>query len=131
MLRLLTNPLYLGKVEHSGALYAGEQAALVEPSVCEPIQEELRTRVRHALLAEHSKIEEGLPDRCSFISRAFVPGWTAFRLDRRAKVKLAAMRYPKGMWHETVTLKNPLLDVEIADGLCVSGGVPRTHKRLS
>lgn len=131
MLRLLTNPLYLGKVEHSGALYAGEQAALVEPSVWEPIQEELRTRVRHALLAEHSKIEEGLPDRCSFISRAFVPGWTAFRLDRRAKVKLAAMRYPKRMWHETVTLKNPFLDIEIADGLCVSGGVPRTHKRLS
>ena len=48
MLRLLTNPLYLGKVEHSGALYAGEQAALVEPSVWEPIQEEVRTRVRHA-----------------------------------------------------------------------------------
>jgi hypothetical protein len=31
-------------VEHGGELYAGEQEAIVEPSVWEPIQEELRAR---------------------------------------------------------------------------------------
>jgi hypothetical protein len=34
----------IGSVEHGGELYAGEQEAIVEPSVWEPIQEELRAR---------------------------------------------------------------------------------------
>ena len=44
LLRLLTNALYVGKVEHGGELYAGEQEAIVEPSVWEPIQADLRAR---------------------------------------------------------------------------------------
>jgi hypothetical protein len=31
-------------VEHKGQLYAGEQAAIIEPSMWEPIQDELRAR---------------------------------------------------------------------------------------
>ena len=42
LLRLLTNALYRGKVEHKDALYAGEHAALVEPEVWEKVNTELR-----------------------------------------------------------------------------------------
>jgi site-specific DNA recombinase len=48
LLRLLTNVLYIGKVEYRGELYRGEQAGVVEPSAWEPIQEELRTRLNRA-----------------------------------------------------------------------------------
>jgi site-specific DNA recombinase len=44
LLRLLTNAIYVGQVEHKGQLYAGEQAAIIEPSMWEPIQDELRAR---------------------------------------------------------------------------------------
>ena len=45
--RLLTNPLYIGKVKHRGELYAGEQPAVIEPALWEAIQEELRTGKPH------------------------------------------------------------------------------------
>ena len=45
--RLLTNPLYIGKVKHKGELYTGEQPAVIEPALWEAIQEELRTRKPH------------------------------------------------------------------------------------
>ena len=84
------------------------------------------------LLAEHSKFEESFPDRSAFVSRAFVPPRTAFRRYRQAKVKLPAMGDPKRVRHETVTLENPFLDVEVTDGSCMSGaGLPRAHERLS
>jgi len=44
LLRLLTNAIYVGQVEHKGQLYTGEQAAIIEPSMWEPIQDELRAR---------------------------------------------------------------------------------------
>jgi len=46
LLRLLTNTLYLGKVEHQGAVYAGEHAAIVEPEVWEKVNEQLRVARR-------------------------------------------------------------------------------------
>jgi site-specific DNA recombinase len=51
LLRLLTNALYVGRVEHKGEIYVGEQEAIVEASVWEPIQGELRGRK----LGWHSK----------------------------------------------------------------------------
>jgi site-specific DNA recombinase len=44
VLRLLTNALYVGRVEHDGQFYSGEHPPIVEPSVWEPIQEQLRAR---------------------------------------------------------------------------------------
>jgi site-specific DNA recombinase len=55
LLRLLTNAIYVGQVDHKGELYAGEQAAIVEPSMWEPIQDELRARRRGANSRFHSK----------------------------------------------------------------------------
>ena len=42
LLRLLTNAIYIGKVEHKGTIYPGEQAAIVEPDVWETVNTELR-----------------------------------------------------------------------------------------
>src|SRR6202162_3635009 len=44
--RLLTNAVYAGKVEHRGEIYAGEQAAIVEPSVWQEVNAELRASRR-------------------------------------------------------------------------------------
>jgi Recombinase len=41
LLRLLRNVVYLGRVSHEGAVYAGEQETIVEPAVWERVQEEL------------------------------------------------------------------------------------------
>jgi site-specific DNA recombinase len=40
--RLLTNAVYAGKVEHRGAMYAGEHAHIIEPSVWQEVNAELR-----------------------------------------------------------------------------------------
>src|SRR5579871_2269128 len=42
LLRLLSNATYLGKVEHQGALYAGEHEAIVEPEMWEHVNADLR-----------------------------------------------------------------------------------------
>jgi site-specific DNA recombinase len=42
LFRLLTNALYVGKVEHGGEFYEGEQAAIVDRASWESIQIELR-----------------------------------------------------------------------------------------
>ena len=77
--RLLTNAIYAGKVEHRGAIYAGEQAFIVEPSVWQVVDAELRvgrraesgaTRVpQNALLA-------GLV-HCKSCQRPMIPTYTA------------------------------------------------------
>lgn len=51
LLRLLTNAIYIGKVEHKGTIYAGEQAAIVEPGLWDEINTELRAARRG-----HSKV---------------------------------------------------------------------------
>src|ERR1700680_3074286 len=53
LLRLLTNAIYVGQVEHQGQLYAGEQTAIIEPSMWEPIQDELRRPGSHGTV--HNK----------------------------------------------------------------------------
>src|SRR6202162_1285830 len=40
--RLLANAVYAGKVEHRGAIYAGEQASIVESALWEEVNAELR-----------------------------------------------------------------------------------------
>jgi len=41
LVRLLRNVVYLGRVSHEGAVFAGEHEAIVEPAVWERVQEEL------------------------------------------------------------------------------------------
>jgi site-specific DNA recombinase len=44
--RLLTNAIYAGKVQHRGAIYAGEQPTIVEPSVWQEVNTDLRVGCR-------------------------------------------------------------------------------------
>jgi site-specific DNA recombinase len=46
LVRLLTNAVYVGKVDHKGTLYAGEHAAIVEPEVWEKVNAEVRAHRR-------------------------------------------------------------------------------------
>jgi site-specific DNA recombinase len=46
LLRLLTNAIYVGRVEHKGTLYPGEHAAIVEPEMWEKVNLELRAARR-------------------------------------------------------------------------------------
>jgi site-specific DNA recombinase len=44
--RLLTNPVYAGRVEYRGAVYPGQHAAIVDPAVWEDVNQEFRKRER-------------------------------------------------------------------------------------
>ena len=46
VLRLLTNAIYAGKVEHKGTLHSGEHDAIVEPELWETVNGELRAARR-------------------------------------------------------------------------------------
>jgi site-specific DNA recombinase len=46
LLRLLTNAIYIGKVEHKGTMYVGEQGAIIETELWEEINTELRAARR-------------------------------------------------------------------------------------
>ena len=77
--RLLTNAIYTGKVEHRGTIYAGEQPSIVEPSVWEAVNTDLRSgrcigteaarKPQNALLA-------GLLN-CKRCQRPMIPTYTA------------------------------------------------------
>ena len=42
LLRMLTNPIYAGRVKHQEQIYAGEQPAIVEPSLWELVNSQLK-----------------------------------------------------------------------------------------
>jgi site-specific DNA recombinase len=79
LLRLLTNALYRGKVEHNGALYAGEHAALVEPEVWEKVNGELRGARRagsRMVRTPQNTLLQGLL-YCGSCSQPMVPTYTS------------------------------------------------------
>src|SRR6266852_4045386 len=77
--RLLTNAVYAGKVEHRGEVYAGEQASIVEPSVWQEVNAELRAGRRTgqgAIRAPQNALLAGLL-LCKSCQRPMVPTYTA------------------------------------------------------
>ncbi len=77
--RLLTNAVYAGKVEHRGEVYAGEQASIVEPSVWQEVNAELRAGRRTgqgAIRAPQNALLTGLL-HCRSCQRPMVPTYTA------------------------------------------------------
>jgi site-specific DNA recombinase len=77
--RLLTNAIYAGKVEHLGAIYTGEQPSIVEPSVWQEINNELRSGRRTgsgAVPAPQNALLAGLLI-CKSCQRPMVPTYTA------------------------------------------------------
>lgn len=77
--RLLTNAVYAGKVEHRGEIYAGEHAAIVEPSMWQEVNAELRAGRRTetgAIRAPQNALLAGLL-LCKSCQRPMVPTYTA------------------------------------------------------
>jgi site-specific DNA recombinase len=77
--RLLTNAVYAGKVEHRGEVYTREQAAIVEPSVWQEVNAELRAGCRAgdgAIRAPQNALLAGLL-LCKSCQRPMVPTYTA------------------------------------------------------
>jgi site-specific DNA recombinase len=77
--RLLTNAIYAGQVEHRGAIYPGEQPSIVEPSVWQEINNELRSNRRAgtgAIRAPQNALLAGLLT-CKSCQRPMAPTYTA------------------------------------------------------
>jgi len=77
--RLLTNAIYAGKVEHRGAVYTGEQASIVEPSVWQEVNTELRAgrrTVTGATRVPQKALLAGLLI-CLSCQRPMIPTYTA------------------------------------------------------
>ncbi|MCU1339713.1 MAG: Resolvase domain protein [Bryobacterales bacterium] len=77
--RLLTNAVYAGKVEHRGAIYPGEHHSIIDPSVWEVVNAELRAGRRRetgAIRALQNALLAGLL-LCKNCQRPMVPTYTA------------------------------------------------------
>ena len=77
--RLLTNAVYAGKVEHRGAMYPGEHASIIEPSVWQEVNAELRAGRRTktgAIRVPQNALLAGLL-LCKSCQRPMVPTYTA------------------------------------------------------
>jgi len=79
LLRMLTNAIYIGKVEHKGTIYPGEQAAIVEPELWEEINTELRAARRgrsKVVRTTQNALLNGLLF-CRSCDRPMVPSYTS------------------------------------------------------
>jgi site-specific DNA recombinase len=79
LLRLLTNAIYIGKVEHKGTIYPGEQSAIVEPELWQEINTELRLARRGPSGIVRTKQDSLLGGLlfCRSCDRPMVPTYTA------------------------------------------------------
>ena len=103
LLRFLTNAIYIGKVEHKGTMYAGEQAAIVEPALWEEINAELRKARRGksgAVRMKQNALLSGLLF-CRSCDQPMVPTYTS-KSDRRYRYYVCRVAQEKG-WNACPT----------------------------
>ena len=79
LLRLRTNAVYIGKVEHKGTIYPGEQAAIVDPELWEEINTDLRAARRSRNMAVRTKQDALLNGLlfCRSCDKPMVPTYTS------------------------------------------------------
>jgi site-specific DNA recombinase len=97
LLRLLTNAIYIGKVEHKETMYPGEQPAIIEPELWEEINAELRTARRGrsgTLPTRQNALLSGLLF-CRSCHQAMVPTYTS-KGDRRYRYYVCRPTQEKG-----------------------------------
>jgi hypothetical protein len=97
LLRLLTNATYVGRVEHKGTIYPGEQAAILEPDLWEEINAELRGARRGRNPVKRTK-QNGLLNRllfCRNCNQSMVLTYTA-KGDRRYRYYICQVARKKG-----------------------------------
>ena len=112
--RLLTNAVYAGKVEHRGEIYAGEQASIVEPSMWQAVNAELRAGHRSgtgAIRAPQNALLSGLL-LCKSCQRPMVPTYTA-KPGRRYRYYVCQAARQNG-WSSCPTKSVPALMIEEA-----------------
>jgi site-specific DNA recombinase len=97
LLRMLTNAIYIGQVEHKGTIYPGEQAAIIEPKLWEEINTELRAARRgpsRTLRAQQKALLNGLLF-CRSCDQPMVPTYTS-KGDRRYRYYVCRVAHKKG-----------------------------------
>ena len=98
LLRLLTNAIYIGKLEHKGTVYPGEQAAIIEPQLWEEINTELRAARRGrsgTLRTKQNALLKGLLF-CRSCDQPMVPTYTS-KGDRRYRYYVCRVAQEKGV----------------------------------
>ena len=97
LLRMLTNALYIGNVEHKGTIYPGEQATIVEPVLWEGINAELRAARRGRSKVVRTRQQALLNGIlfCRNCDRPMVPTYTS-KGDRRYRYYVCRVAQEKG-----------------------------------
>jgi site-specific DNA recombinase len=130
--RLLTNAVYNGKVEHRGSMYPGEHPSIIEPSVWEEVNTELRAGCRTgpgAIRAPQNALLGGLL-LCQSCRRPMVPTYTA-KPGRRYRYYVCRAARQNG-WSSCPTKSVPARMIEdaVLDQLRTALGVQETRKQL-
>jgi site-specific DNA recombinase len=112
--RLLTNAIYAGNVEHRGTIYTGEQAAIVEASVWQEVNTELRSGRRSgtgAMRVPQNALLAGLLI-CKSCQRPMIPTYTA-KPGRRYRYYVCKSARQNG-WNSCPTKSVPARMIEDA-----------------
>ncbi len=131
--RLLTNATYAGMVEHRGAMYTGEQAAIIELPMWQQVNDELRAGRRTAtgaIRAPQNALLAGLLI-CKSCQRPMVPTYTA-KLGRRYRYYVCQTVRRKG-WGSCPSKSVPARMIEdaVLDQLRAALRAPETRERLN
>ena len=110
--RLLTSAVYAGKVEHRGTIYPGEQAAIVEPSTWDEVNDKLRAGRRDRPTAKHTKQNPLLAGLlvCTNCQRPMIATYTS-KNGRRYRYYVCQAARQKG-WRACLTKSVPAAVLE-------------------
>jgi len=131
--RLLTNAVYTGLVEHRGATYAGEQASILEPSVWQEANAELRADRRTgtaAIRAPQNALLAGVL-LCKSCQRPMIPTYTA-KPGRRYRYYVCQAARQNG-WSSCPTKSVParMIEDSVLDQLRTALRAQETREQLN
>jgi site-specific DNA recombinase len=131
---LLTNAVYAGKVEHRGAMYAGEHAAIVELPVWQEVNDELRAGRRDgatgAVRAPQNALLAGLLV-CKSCQRPMIPTYTV-KPGRRYRYYVCQTARQKGWsWCPTKSVPARMIEDSVLDQLRTALRTPETREQLN
>ena len=130
---LLTNAIYSGQVEHRGAMYVGEHAAIVAPSVWQEVNAELRAGRRSGTEVNREPQNALLAGLliCKTCQCPMVPTYTA-KPDRRYRYYVCQTARKKG-WSECPTKSVParMIEDSVVDQLRTALCASETRERLN
>jgi site-specific DNA recombinase len=131
--RLLTNAVYAGMVEHRGVTYTGEHAAILELSIWQKVNDELRAGRRTAIgavRAPQNALLAGLLS-CTSCQRPMLPTYTA-KPGRRYRYYVCRTARQKG-WSAcpTKSVPAPMIEDAVLDQLRGALRAPETREQLN